>query len=340
MPTNLLEGFVSITIKEDEVRAKLAKTESGFRQSVKRIDEETKTVGKSFDALAGKAGGIGEAAEHGILHGFGHLGRMLGAGGLTGLLAMEGVHMGMEFLESANGAEKMAESVKELTKYLKDYDEQSNRASFTTQKLIENSNEAVNSGRATRKTALDMMREFDRQSEETKQRMEEKAKKLAETSDAEAVKKFMATDEGKLWDKKARADMAKDPNTAKLKAPNIFTDPIEAALSRARIQAAREAMQDPLDANDLADLKKQRKTILEKFHLDPKLYGEDANPFLREEGRGGGFHSLEDFGKGIQEGLLSGDRAATQDEQAKQTAVLEKIEEKLPAIPAGAGFWH
>ena len=143
-----------------------------------------------------------------MLHGFGHLGRMLGAGGLTGLLAMEGVHMGMEFLESANGAEKMADSVKELTKYLKDYDQQSNRASFTTKKLIENSNEAIDAGRATRKTALDMLREFDRQSEETKKRMFEKSQKLAETSDAEAVKKFMGTDEGKLWDKKARASIS------------------------------------------------------------------------------------------------------------------------------------
>ena len=60
-------------------------------------------------------------------------------------------------------------------------------------------------------------------------------------------------------------------------------------------------------------LKQQREKILQKFHLDPKLYGEDANPFLREEGRGaGGFHNLEDFGKSIQEGILGGDKAATE----------------------------
>ena len=168
MPTNLLEGFISLTIKENEVRASLNKTESGFKQTVRKIDAETEKAGRSFNALAGKAGEVGEALEHGIVHGFGHIGRMLGAGGVLGLAAMEGTRMFMEFAESSvNGSEKAADALKELADSMRTFRAETQKASDENEKFIGQAHEAVGSGRLSRRTGAEMVAQFDERSKKS-----------------------------------------------------------------------------------------------------------------------------------------------------------------------------
>jgi hypothetical protein len=336
MPTNLLEAYVAITVEEKKAKDGMEKVERHVKKGLKTVEEEAKNAEKKVSEHMGKMGDHAELLEHTLKHS-GKMFKEFFAGGpelIAMSLAMEGLmSAGEQLYDAATGGEKLADAIKEVAESMKDIRKEVTNSIPVYDRLTRDA-EATLAGPVTQEQGKKMMEEIDKQMDALDERRHKTMEALGKNSEEANIEAARQTPEGKALYEKFQAQAKKEYESTHA---DKF-GPMEAQHKQFEIEnRAKELMKghvsdvlglNPTEQGNYERLKKLRDEVLKKTGINPELYDKERNQFS-ETPKGGGVSGLEDYSRKIQEGILGGDKPASEKGQEKQVAILEKIESKV-----------